>query len=114
MDELDKDISDNIKISYFEYDDQRVVENPEVLDISKKGYVYIEFYVVNSGDIKASVKRKYYILGDGEDIDPYSDNLKIYSRYISEDYLNTLAADSIWQNVDYLDELRKIFEMERK
>lgn len=114
MDELDKDISDNIKISYFEYDDQRVVENPEVLDISKKGYVYIEFYVVNSGDIKASIKRKYYILGDGEVIDPYSDNLKIYSRYISEDYLNTLAADSIWQNVDYLDELRKIFEMERK
>lgn len=113
MDELDGDISKDIKISSIEYDDERRIDNPSELDVSKKGYVYIEFYVLNSGDIKASVKRKYYILGEGETIDSYSDELKIYPRYISEEYLYTLPSDSIWLEDDYYSELLKVIDLKR-
>ncbi len=111
MDELDGDISENIKVSYIEYDDGNKVSNPNELDVSKKGYFNIEFYVLNSGDIKASVKRKYYILGDGEVVDPYSDELKIYARYIDEEYLDTLPFNSIWQDDDYYEELRRVLTL---
>ena len=114
LDELDGDISDKIKISYITYDNGNTVYNPNGLDISKKGSVLIEFYVENSGGKKASVTRKFYILGEGEDDKDYRESLSIYSRYISEEYLNTLDDNSIWNASEYKDELIEVLRKARK
>ncbi len=114
LDELDGDISDKIKISYITYDNGNTVYNPNGLDISKKGSVLIEFYVENSGGKKASVTRKFYILGEGEDDKDYRESLSIYSRYISEEYLNTLDDNSIWNTSEYKDELIEVLRKARK
>ncbi len=115
MDELQGDISSQIKISYIKYvDKNKTVYNPEYLDISEEGSVLIYFYVLNDGNLSASIVRKYYILGKGEDIEDYSDNIKIYTRYISEEYYETLDVDSIWRQGDYKETLDKAFAKIRR
>ena len=115
MDELQGDISSQIKISYIKYvDKNKTVYNPENLDISEEGSVLIYFYVLNDGNLSASIVRKYYILGKGENIEDYSDNIKIYTRYISEEYYETLDVDSIWRQGDYKETLDKAFAKIRR
>ena len=102
LDEVDGDISKDIKVSQIVYEQSdNVVYNPSHLDISTPGCVYITFYVYNSENVKAELKRRYYILDYGQDIEDYSSDLKIYSRYIDEEFKDTLVDGSIWKESDY-------------
>lgn len=102
LDELDGDISKDIKVSQIIYEQNgSITNNPDNLDISSAGTVYITFYVYNSGNVKAELKRRYYILDYGQDIEDYSGDLKIYSRYINEEFKGTLSDGSIWKESDY-------------
>ena len=110
IDELEGDISSEIKVDFITYEDKNVtVFNPSYLDISEEGNILIKFYVRNSDGVVASVERKYHILGLGENIENYSDNIKIYTRYISEEYVDTLDSNSIWKEADYQEILNKAF-----
>ena len=114
-DELDGDISDRIKISKIVYYPSNVsIDNPSGLDISKPGYVDISFYVINSGNVKAEITRRYYILGKGEDIENYDSGIEIYARYIHEDFADSLNDKSIWRKDDYADVLRKAYKKYRE
>lgn len=108
-DELDGDISKNIKVCKIVYNSNLTVNNPDGLDISNAGYVDITFYVVNSGDMKAEVTRRFYILDKGEEIEDYDSGIKIYSRYISEDFKDSLDNNSIWRISDYADVLSNAY-----
>ncbi len=102
LDEVDGDISKDIKVSKIVYEQNGyTTNNPSYLDISSPGSVYITFYVYNSENVKAELKRRYYILDYGQDIEDYSSDLKIYSRYIDEEFKDTLSDGSIWKESDY-------------
>lgn len=103
LDELDGTISDRIVVRNITYESKnKSVDNPAYLEVDREDVVYITFSVTNSGGLTASVKRKFYILGQGEVADDYIDNIKIYSRYIDKEYIDTLSDNSIWKTDDYL------------
>lgn len=108
IDELDGSISDKIAIEYIKYEDN-ISYNPDYLDISKKQVVEISFYVFNSGGKKASIKKKYYILGKGETIDNLR-YIKIYSRFLKEEYNDSIDDRSIWKTEDYQNTLKKAYQ----
>ena len=83
------------------------------MDVSSPGSVYITFYVYNSENVKAELKRKYYILDYGQDIEDYSSDLKIYSRYIDEEFKDTLVDGSIWKESDYASVLNEAYRRYR-
>ena len=113
-DELDGDISNNIMIDYIKYEnDGNTIYHPTYLDISRKQSILISFSVTNSGGKTSTVTRRYYILGKGEDIDR-QDDTNIYSRFIEEEYVDTLNVNSIWKNDDYQEVLQKAFEKMRR
>ena len=113
-DELEGDISNNIVVDYIKYEkDGTTINNPSSLDISKSQSVLISFSITNSGGKKSSTTRRYYILGNGEDI-VRQDNTNIYSRFISEEYVNTLNDNSVWRSADYQEVLRQAFEKMRR
>ena len=115
VDELEGDISSNIDINYIDYESRNIITYfPSYLDISKEGSILINFYVKNSDGVMATIERRYYILGMGENIENYSDNIKIYTRYISEEYIDTLDPNSIWKETDYQEILNKAFTKVRK
>lgn len=115
IDELDGDISSQIKVSSIVYEqDDSVSYNPDSLDISRAGRVYISFYVYNSENVIAQVQRRYYILDYGENIDDFDSDIKIYSRYIDEDFKNTLAKGSLWKDGDYAAALNKAYKQYRE
>ena len=104
-DELDGDISDDIKIEKIVYNANYTVNNPNSLDLSNAGYIDVTFYVLNSGNIRAEITRRFYILDKGQEIEDYDSGLKIYSRYISEEFKDSLDNKSIWRTKDYVDVL---------
>lgn len=104
-DELDGDISDDIKIEKIVYNANYTVNNPNSLDLSNAGYIDVTFYVLNSGNIRAEITRRFYILDKGQEIENYDSGLKIYSRYISEEFKDSLDNNSIWRTKDYVDVL---------
>ena len=108
-DEVDGDISKNIKVSEITYNSGYTAYNPNYLDTSNSGYVDISFYVVNSGGIRVDLTRRYYILDKGQEISDYDSKIKIYSRYISEDFKDTLDEHSIWRNGDYASVLNEAY-----
>ena len=85
-DELDGDITKNVTVSYIIYEksDTRI-DDPSYLDVSERQAVTICFKVTNSGGKSASIKKKYYILGKGEELEK-SEDVMIYSRYIDGDH----------------------------
>lgn len=101
-DEIDGDLSKEIIIEeiYYTYKD-KIVQMPLYLEIDMTDIVYITFCVSNSDGISTKKKEKFFILGNGSLIDNYKDNIKIYSRYISDKYLDTLDKDSIWNSNEY-------------
>lgn len=104
------DISDDIKIISIIYKDKnKTIDNPSYLEIDEKDMVTITFYVKNDVEGEAIVKRNFYIIGKGNDIEEYIDNIKIYSRYISEEYYKTLDSNSIWQSSAYKQILNETF-----
>lgn len=110
IDEIEGDISDQIIIESIEYENKnKTVDNPEYLEIDKEDTVNITFSITNSVGGKAEVKRKFYILGKGKEIENYSDDIKIFSRYISEEYYETLDDKSIWRTNEYKTILYGIF-----
>lgn len=108
-DEVDGDISKDIKVSQIVYNSGYTAYNPNYLDTSNSGYVDISFYVVNSGGIRVDLTRRYYILDKGQEISDYDSKIKIYSRYISEDFKDTLDEHSIWRNGDYASVLNEAY-----
>ncbi len=115
IDEVEGDISSNIGIESITYEDKNVTTyNPSYLDVSEEGSILIKFFVRNSDGIVASIERKYRIFGMGENIENYSDNIKIYTRYISEEYVETLDSNSVWKEADYQEILNKAFAKIRK
>ena len=114
LDEVDGDITKDIKVSQIIYEQNgNVTNNPDNLDVSSPGSVYITFYVYNSENVKAELKRKYYILDYGQDIEDYSSDLKIYSRYIDEEFKDTLVDGSIWKESDYASVLNEAYRRYR-
>ena len=114
LDEVDGDITKDIKVSQIIYEQSgNVTNNPDNLDVSLPGSVYITFYVYNSENVKAELKRKYYILDYGQDIEDYSSDLKIYSRYIDEEFKDTLVDGSIWKESDYASVLNEAYRRYR-
>ena len=110
IDEIEGDISHKIEIDYIVYENKDItVYIPSYLDLSSEGSVLIKFNVINSDGISTSLERRYYILGKGEKIENYNDNIKIYTRYISEEYVDTLDSNSIWKEADYQEILNKAF-----
>ncbi len=115
LDEVDGDISKDIKVSQIIYENSnKVINSPSGLDISSAGSVYITFYVYNSENIKAVVKRRYYILDYGQNIDDYKSDVKIYSRYISEEFKTSLDDNSIWKENDYANLLNEAYRRFRE
>lgn len=113
-DELDGDISKNIVVDYIKYEkDGTTINHPAYLDISKNQSVLISFSITNSGGKSSNTTRRYYILGKGEDID-VQDDINIYSRFIEEEYLETLNDNSIWRNDDYQEVLWQALEKMRR
>ena len=108
-DELDGDISKDIKVSKIVYNSNLTVNNPDCLDISNAGYVDVTFYVINSGDMRVEVTRRFYILDKGEEIEDYDSGIKIFSRYISEEFKDSLDSKSIWRISDYADVLSNAY-----
>lgn len=109
IDELDGDISKDIKVDEIEYELENIkINNPEYLDISKEQTISITFSITNSGNKKASIKKRFYILGQGEEINKL-DDMKIYSRFINEEYQDSLDINSIWRQKDYYEILQKAF-----
>ncbi len=114
IDEVDGDISGNIIVSYIRYEDEgRTVNDPAYLDTGKSQIVTVGLSVENSGGKSAQTEKHCYILGKGEDIDR-QDNIKVYSRFISEEYKETLSAGSIWRNADYREVLEAAYTKARK
>ena len=110
IDEIEGDISHKIEIDYIVYENKDItVYIPSYLDLSDEGSILIKFNVINSDGISTSLERRYYILGKGEKIENYNDNIKIYTRYISEEYVDTLDSNSIWKEADYQEILNKAF-----
>lgn len=101
-DDLDGDITDKIVVEYIKYvDDETTIYNPSKLDLSKGQKIIIEFSVTNSGDKKVNETKAFYILGKYDVRDNVQEDIKIYSRFISDDYLETLDEDSIWRSENY-------------
>ena len=109
IDELDGDISKNIIVDYIDYEFDGKIRSPTYLNISKVQKVEISFSIINSGGKKANIKKNYYILGKGQQIDSL-DDIKIYSRFINEKYQDTLDINSIWRQSAYQESLKNAFE----
>lgn len=96
-DELDGDITEDIIIKNITYDDTgESVDYPESFDSSKSNTIHVTYEVTNSNGITETKTVKLYILKEGRIID-----LKLYDRYISRDYLNTLENNSLWKVNEY-------------
>lgn len=109
-DEKQGDITDKIVIKSIEYrDKEKTVEYPNYLEVDQKDQVTIKYTVTNDVGGTSEVTRIFYILGKGVEIENYSDNIKIYSRYISKNYIGTLDTNSIWNNDDYKKTLNSAF-----
>lgn len=101
-DDLDGDISEKIVVEKIEYSlTKETIYNPSLLDLSKSQRIIVEFSVTNSGNKKVFLKKEFYILGKYEINDDENENIKIYSRFINDDYLDTLDDDSIWRSDNY-------------
>lgn len=110
-DDLDGDITSKIVIESIKYvDDGISINNPSCLDLSKAQKVIIEFSVTNSGDKKIKEKKQFYILGKYEISESEDEDIKIYTRFIDEEYINSLNKDSIWKNDNYKELLDEAFE----
>lgn len=104
------DITGNIKIISISYKDKnKTINNPTYLEIDERDLVTITFYVENDVGGEALVTRRFHIIGKGTDIEDYVDDIKIYSRYISNDYYITLDPNSIWQTSSYQQTLNEAF-----
>ena len=110
-DDLDGDITDKIIVDSIKYvDDGITINNPSNLDISKAQKVIIEFSVTNSGDKKISERKQFYILGKYEFNENENEDIKIYTRFIEEEYMDTLDKESIWKNDNYKELLNEAFK----
>lgn len=115
IDELDGDISDKITVDYINYNDSGIlVNNPEYLDISEGQKVNIGFSITNSGDKKAFIEKTIYILAKHEISEYDLNNTKIYTRFINDNYKETLATNSVWLNENYQRLLNTVYEKMRK
>lgn len=116
IDELEGDLSDKIVIKSIYYEQKnKIIEDPEYLELDSEDIVNITFSVSNNVGGEATVTRKFYILGKGKSNDDYVENVKIYSRFIDEEYLYTLDEYSVWNTNDYKNQLYKAFSfMEEK
>lgn len=106
FDELDGDITDKIfieKIYYVDNDSTQQKPSKLTLGLSKK--IIVTYSVYNSGNIKASENIQLYILTEGE-----QRNKKIYPRYISESFTNTIKNNSRWKDSDYENVLHEYFK----
>lgn len=114
-DELDGDISSLITVDSIYYEGTgSTINNPDGLILNNPQTIYVTFSVTNSGGIKASVMRKFIILGKGEIVDLDTKNdVEIYPRYINETNSNSLNDRSIWKN-DYQSILLEAYAKARK
>ena len=113
-DEVDGDITGRIKVESITYEKNgTTVNRPSYLDVSTSQSVIIRLSVTNSGGKKAEIERRYYILGKGTDIER-DDNLRVCSRFITEDFKETLSQGSIWRNDDYMEVLEAAYMKARK
>lgn len=102
-DELDGDISSKIVITNIKYDDTGESYNyPSSFDPFISDTIHVSYEVENNDGVKTNKTVILYILRDGKFID-----LKIYDRYIKEEYLDTLESNSIWKSPDYSLALKK-------
>ncbi|MDO4500331.1 MAG: InlB B-repeat-containing protein [Erysipelotrichaceae bacterium] len=109
-DELDGDITNNIKVDYLLYEkDNNKILNPNELILNDAQSFVAQFSITNSGNVTVTVTRRFHILGTGE-IKEVNDGVKIYSRYIDKDYLDTLKDNSIFKDGYYNEELMKAIE----
>lgn len=110
IDELEGDISDKIIIEKIEYEYKgKIVNNPDYLEIDKTDFVNILFSITNNEGCTVKLEKKFPILGKGSIIKDYKDNIKIYSRYISKEYYETLEENSIWRSNEYKNTLSSVF-----
>ena len=110
-DELDGDITDKIIVQSITYDDTGTTYYyPSTFDPYTSDTIHATYEVTNSSGIKEEKTVKLYILKDGVFVD-----LKIYDRYISKEFLNTLESNSIWNDSNYKKTLKDAIErLERK
>lgn len=104
-DELDGDITDQIIIKNITYDDTgRSVDYPEEFDPDESNTIHVTYEVTNSSGITETKTVKLYILKDGKTI-----GLKLYDRYISKDFIDTLEPNSLWRTNDHKESLDAAF-----
>ena len=110
FDEADGDISDRIIIKKIEYEDGRVDENVVNLNTEKVQSFYITYEVSNSFNV-SNQKRKKYEIVENESMAIDGEDLMIYNRYISKEYLGSLKDISIWKiNDEYKRKLVETFD----
>ena len=110
FDEADGDITDRIIIKKIEYEDGRVDENVVNLNTEKIQSFYITYEVSNSFNV-SNQKRKKYEIVENESMTIDGEDLMIYNRYISKEYLGSLKDISIWKiNDEYKRKLVETFD----
>lgn len=90
-------ITHKIVITKIEYDDtMKVVYYPDYFDPYISDIIHVTYYVKNDVGGEDTKTVKLYILRNGETVD-----FKIYDRYISRDFINTLEENSDWKSGEY-------------
>lgn len=108
-DKEDGDISDSIIVTKVIYDDGTVVENPTtintVLEDGATKTIEVVYQVCDSYQKVVEQTDTIYIYQDSSEIKQTS-----FIRFISEDYIDSLEEESIWQNKEYFDLLEETLE----
>lgn len=107
---IDGNITDNITIDYFEYEDGTKISHPSELDTSKVSKVLVKYVVLNSDGLKDEEINYVYILDKEASI--VESTCSIYPRFVNNQVLddgrhslNTLYNQSIWLKTEYYDTL---------